>query len=154
MAKHVPALGITDDEWEKIQRRLPAEIGRKSRPAHDNRRMLNGMLHILRTGKAWRELPEHYGRWNSVYQRCRRWEQQGIWPDILDVVYDLGVTIGWRFPAITEAQEPTDSLRFRLLNIVADLADEHAPVMPSRHREKLLRRIEAGKHQVTKRSAS
>ncbi|WP_415539750.1 transposase [Gluconobacter oxydans] len=48
---------------------LPSERGRLARPAGDNRRFLNGMLHVLRTGCPWRDMHERYGRWNSVYVR-------------------------------------------------------------------------------------
>ena len=41
---------LTDEKWEVIAGLLPSEHGRKSRPAHDNRRFLNGMLHVLRVG--------------------------------------------------------------------------------------------------------
>jgi len=70
---------LTDEEWGVIEGLLPAERGRKSRPAHDNRRFLNGMLHVLRVGCPWRDMHERYGKWNSVYVRFRRWAEQGVW---------------------------------------------------------------------------
>ncbi|WP_241213250.1 MULTISPECIES: transposase [unclassified Sphingomonas] len=42
---------------------MPPERGRKARPAHDNRRFLNGMLHVLRVGCPWRDMHERYGKW-------------------------------------------------------------------------------------------
>nr|WP_244517823.1 transposase [Ancylobacter rudongensis] len=48
---------------------LPAERGRWSRPALDNRRFLNGMLYVLRVGCPWRDMHERYDKWNSVYVR-------------------------------------------------------------------------------------
>ncbi|UIK07605.1 transposase [Neorhizobium galegae] len=56
---------------------LPAERGRKSRPFHDNRHFMNGMLHVLRVGCQWRDMHERYVKWNSVYVRFRRWAEQG-----------------------------------------------------------------------------
>ncbi|WP_236772943.1 transposase [Agrobacterium tumefaciens] len=53
-------------EWRIIEGLLPTERGRKSRPAHDNRQYLNGMLHVLRGGCPWRDMHERYGKWNSV----------------------------------------------------------------------------------------
>nr|WP_312608456.1 transposase [Agrobacterium pusense] len=52
---------LTDMEWRIIGRLLPTERGRKSRPAHDNRRYINGMLHVLRVGCPWRDMHERYG---------------------------------------------------------------------------------------------
>jgi transposase len=50
---------------------LPPERGRKSRPAFDNRQIVNGILWRIRTGAPWRDLPEKYGKWMTVYQRFR-----------------------------------------------------------------------------------
>ena len=58
---------------------LPPERGRKSRPAFDNRQIVNGILWRIRTGAPWRDLPEKHGRWVTVYQRFRRWSEAGIW---------------------------------------------------------------------------
>jgi len=75
---------------------LPAERGRKARPAHDNRRFLNGMLHVLRVGCPWRDMHERYGKWNSVYVRFRRWAEQGVWDAMLATLVDLGLTDDWQ----------------------------------------------------------
>lgn len=61
---------LTDEEWAVLEGLLPSERGRKARPAHDNRRFLNGMLHVLRVGCPWRDMHERYGKWNSVYPQC------------------------------------------------------------------------------------
>lgn len=70
---------LSDAEWELIGHLLPSERGRWARPAGDNRRFLNGMLHVLRIGCPWRDMHERYGKWNSVYVRFRRWAEQGVW---------------------------------------------------------------------------
>ena len=54
---------------------LPPERGRKSRPAFDNRQIVNGILWRIRTGAPWRDLSEKYGKWMTVYQRFRRWSE-------------------------------------------------------------------------------
>ena len=87
---------LTDAEWELIEAFLPAERGRKSRPAQDNRRYLNGMLHVLRVGCPWRDMHERYGKWNSVYVRFRRWAEQGVWDGLLETLVDLGLTGDWQ----------------------------------------------------------
>lgn len=87
---------ITDSEWAVIGVLLPAERGRISRPAHDNRRYLNGMLFVLRTGCPWRDMHERYGKWNSVYVRFRRWAEQGVWDAILETLVEFGLTDDWQ----------------------------------------------------------
>ena len=87
---------LTDAEWDLIEALLPSERGRKSRPAQDNRRYLNGMLHVLRVGCPWRDMHERYGKWNSVYVRFRRWAEQGVWDGLLETLVDLGLTDDWQ----------------------------------------------------------
>ena len=74
---------LSDETWASIAPHLPPERGRKARPATDNRRMVNAVLWVLRTGAPWRDLPEHYPPWKSVYTRLSRWSQQGIWTGVL-----------------------------------------------------------------------
>jgi transposase len=62
---------LSDEEWGLIGPLLPSEPGRWARPAGDNRRFLNGMLHVLRVGCPWRDMHERYGKRNSVYVRFR-----------------------------------------------------------------------------------
>ncbi|RCW82292.1 transposase [Phyllobacterium bourgognense] len=87
---------LTDAEWRIIETLLPAERGRKSRPAQDNRRFLNGMLHVLRVGCPWRDMHERYGKWNSVYVRFRRWAEQGVWEALLETLVELGAADDWQ----------------------------------------------------------
>ena len=87
---------LTDDEWTIIAPLLPSERGRWARPAQDNRRFLNGMLHVLRVGCPWRDMHERYGKWNSVYVRFRRWAEQGVWDAMLETLVELGLTDDWQ----------------------------------------------------------
>ena len=69
---------LTKEQWERIKRLLPAETaGKRGRPRKDNRMMLNVMLWIARSGVQWRELPEAYGPWQSVYARFAKWRDDG-----------------------------------------------------------------------------
>ncbi len=71
---------LSDETWERIQPLLPPErSGKRGRPAKDNRLVVNAILWILITGAPWRDLPEEYGSWNSIYSRFRRWSARGIW---------------------------------------------------------------------------
>jgi transposase len=83
---------LTDVEWRIVEPLLPKERGRKSRPSHDNRQFMNGMLHVLRVGCPWRDMHERYGKWNSVYVRFRRWAEQGVWDALLETLVELGLT--------------------------------------------------------------
>ncbi|MCZ8523057.1 MULTISPECIES: IS5 family transposase [Paenibacillus] len=78
---------IRDDQWDNIKDLLPAERKPQGgRPPNDHRQMLNAMLWIARTGAPWRDLPEYYGSWSTVYSRFRRWKIAGIWDRILEHV--------------------------------------------------------------------
>lgn len=70
---------LSEAEWRVLKDLLPPERGRKSRPASDNRPIINGILWRTRTGAPWRDVPEKYGKWMTVYQRFRRWRDAGIW---------------------------------------------------------------------------
>ena len=70
---------LSEAEWRILKPLLPKERGREGRPAHDNQVVVNGILWRLRTGAPWRDVPERYGHWNSLYRRFRRWCQAGIW---------------------------------------------------------------------------
>ena len=71
---------FTKSEWNRIKDYLPPERrGQKGRLRKDNHMMLNGILWILRTECQWRELPECYGSWQSVYARFRKWQKDGIY---------------------------------------------------------------------------
>ncbi|MFD1127655.1 IS5 family transposase [Paenibacillus provencensis] len=78
---------IRDDQWEQLKDLLPLERKlQRGRPATDNRKMLNGMLWVIRSGVPWRDLPEYYGSWSSVHSRFRRWEKTGIFDRMLEVL--------------------------------------------------------------------
>lgn len=55
----------------------PGRTGHRGHPRKDDRKMLNGMLWIARNGAQWRELPEVYGPWQSVYARFAKWQDDG-----------------------------------------------------------------------------
>ena len=78
---------LSDESWERIQPFLPPErSGKRGRPAKDNRLVVNAILWILCTGAPWRDMPEAYGSWNSIYSRFRRWNARGIWQKVFDAL--------------------------------------------------------------------
>src|ERR1044071_9641813 len=60
---------LTDQQWEQLRPLLPPQKPPTGRPAADHRRILNGILWLLRTGAPWRDLPERYGPWQTVASR-------------------------------------------------------------------------------------
>jgi transposase len=75
---------LTDFEWSVIQPLLPNQP--RGMPRVDDRRVLNGIFYILRTGAPWRDLPERYGPRTTVYNRYARWARRGIWKSIFDAL--------------------------------------------------------------------
>ena len=69
---------LTDAQWERIAPLLPGKKGDPGRSGDDNRRSLEGILWIVRTGAPWRDLPEYFGNWFSVWKRFRRWALKGV----------------------------------------------------------------------------
>jgi len=70
---------LSDEQCSRVEPLLAGAKGKGGRPADDERRTVNGILWRLRTGSPWRDMPERYGRWNSVYQTFNRWSKQGVW---------------------------------------------------------------------------
>ena len=75
---------ISDFTWHRICDMLPGKSTDVGRTAQDNRQFLNAVLWLARSGAPWRDLPERYGPWNSVYQRFRRWAKKGVWKQIFE----------------------------------------------------------------------
>ncbi|WP_282078736.1 IS5 family transposase [Epibacterium ulvae] len=79
-----------------------APNGRKST---NHRLVLDGIFWITRTGSPWRDLPEEFGKWSSVYRQFRRWTLAGLWEDILDALNQSG--------AVPDALQMVDSTVIR-----------------------------------------
>jgi transposase len=77
---------LSEVEWRILKILLPVERepGKRGRgrPPEDNRNVINGILWRLRTGAPWRDVPEKYGNWNSIYRRFRRWSASGVWESV------------------------------------------------------------------------
>src|SRR4051794_22582726 len=74
---------LTDRQWERLEPLLPPRRPRTGRPNEDHRRILNGIVWVLRTGAPWRDLPERYGPVGTVSSRFYRWRAAGVWQSIL-----------------------------------------------------------------------
>ena len=75
---------LTDLEWSVVEPLLPMD--RRGPKPRNNRQILNGMFYILRTGCPWRDLPERYGPYTTVYNRFNRWRKAGIWDRMMDAI--------------------------------------------------------------------
>jgi transposase len=87
---------LTDAQWARLQPLLPAR--KPGRQREDDRRILNGILWKLATGAPWRDLPERYGPWQSVYTRFWRWTQAGVWDRLFAAVQqqaDVAGQLDW-----------------------------------------------------------
>lgn len=71
-------LVLKNDQWQRIAPLLPGKAGDPGRSAANNRLFLEAVLWMARTGAPWRDLPEAFGNWNSVFRRFRRWVQKGV----------------------------------------------------------------------------
>ena len=74
---------LTDEQRERIRPLLPSSEGRRGRPLREDRPVLEGILHRYRCGTAWREVPERFGPWQTVWKRHRRYSADGTWDRIL-----------------------------------------------------------------------
>ena len=80
---------MTDDEWAYFE---PFLIHRGSgRPPRNHRRVLDAVFWLMRTGAPWRDLPEDFGNWNSIFRQFRRWADSGVWDVILEGLAGSGV---------------------------------------------------------------
>ena len=73
---------LTDAQWERIAPLLPGKKGDPGRSGDDNRLSLEGILWIVRTGAPWRDLPDVFGNWFTVWKRFRRWAIKGVFEKV------------------------------------------------------------------------
>jgi len=66
---------ITKEQYQRIEPYLPVQRGNVE---IDNITFVNAILYVVENGCKWRGLPKQFGKWNSVYQRCRRWARSGV----------------------------------------------------------------------------
>jgi putative transposase len=99
---------LTDAQWNPIQDLLPGKPGDPGRTAEDNRLFVDAILFVAKTGIPWRDLPERFGKWNSVWRRFDRWCQLGVWQTLAE---QLGE------PDLTELQLDSTSIKVHLAGV-------------------------------------
>jgi len=73
---------LSDEQWARIAPLVPGKEGDPGRSGEDNRLFVEAVLWIVRTGAPWRDLPEQFGKWSSVWKRFRRWAEKGVFERI------------------------------------------------------------------------
>ena len=79
---------LTDAQWKRLEALVPGTDVWVGRTADNTREFLNAVLWIARSGAPWRDLPDRYGNWNSVYQRFRRWAASGVWQRVFEALQE------------------------------------------------------------------
>jgi transposase len=69
---------ISDADWDRIKDLLPGQRGQHGGVAEDNRRFVDAVLYVARTGIPWRDLPDRLGNWNTAWRRFDRWAAKGV----------------------------------------------------------------------------
>ena len=75
---------LSDFEWSVIKPVLPQNS--RGVPRVDDRKVLNGIFWVLRSGSPWADLPGRYGPYTTCYNRFRRWTKAGVWDVIMDAI--------------------------------------------------------------------
>ena len=79
---------LSDAQWAKIESLCLGKPSDPGRSGGDNRLFLEGVLWIARTGSPWRDLPTHFGKWNTVFKRFSDWSKAGVFKRIFEAVSD------------------------------------------------------------------
>ena len=75
---------LSEAEWTRIEPLMPR--GRRGARRVDDRRIISGIVHMLRSGARWRDCPAVYGPYTTVYNRFNRWSRQGLWLEIFETL--------------------------------------------------------------------
>lgn len=90
---------MTEEQWARIEPLLPPVQGRTGRPMAPHRTVIEGIVHRYRCGLAWRDLPESFGPWQTVWKRHHAWSADGTWDQILTELLadaDAGGALDWK----------------------------------------------------------
>ena len=82
---------LSDAQWERIERHLPTDVRGVERA--DDRCVISGIVHVLKSGCRWRDCPPEYGPSTTVYNRFVRWAERGIWENLFRQLAGRGRSI-------------------------------------------------------------
>jgi len=89
---------LTDDQWAALQPLLPTGIKPGRPPKWSKRQLIDGIRWRVRVGSPWRDVPDCYGPWQTIYGLFRRWQRSGVWQRIVTALQaraDAAGLIGW-----------------------------------------------------------
>ena len=78
--------GLTDEQWARIAPLIPGGCKGKRGPRSDNRRFMDAVLWMARSGGRWKDLPERFGKVSTVKQRYYDWIERGVFVDIFQAL--------------------------------------------------------------------
>ena len=81
-------LVLSDADWERKSGLIIGRSDQKGSTGRNNRMFIEGVLWIVRTGSPWRDLPEAFGEWDSVFRRFSRWSEKGVWQRNFEAMSD------------------------------------------------------------------
>jgi transposase len=81
---------LREDQWERMSRQVIGDERTRGSSGRDNRMFVEAVLWIVRTGSPWRDLPDVFGSWNSVFRRFSGWSAKGIWHGVFAAMADDG----------------------------------------------------------------
>jgi len=81
-------LVLADHQWRRMEAHLPGKPGDPGRSGANNRLFVEAVLWIARTGSPWRDLPDAFSNWNSVFVRFSRWSKAGVWDRLFTAMAD------------------------------------------------------------------
>lgn len=77
---------LSDVQWSILEPHLPTNSPKGGRPWNDHRQTINGILWKLNTGAQWRDIPERYGKYQSLYDRYTYWRKTGLWDHLMQML--------------------------------------------------------------------
>jgi transposase len=79
---------LSDEHWRRIEPHLPTDVRGKERA--DDRRVISGILHVLKSGCRWKDCPPEYGPPTTIYNRFTRWAERGVWEGLFRALASRG----------------------------------------------------------------
>jgi transposase len=77
---------LTDEQWALVDPVVPESTAKTGRPPKDRRLMLNGIFWSLNTGAPWRDLPDRFGPWQTVYGHFSKWRREGVFAKVIETL--------------------------------------------------------------------
>ena len=82
---------LSDEQWQRMAPLLPTDVRGKDRV--DDRRVISGILHVLKSGCRWCDCPPEYGPPTTIYNRFVRWARRGVWERLFRELAESGRSI-------------------------------------------------------------